>query len=159
MIFVTVATHEQQFNRLLKEVDELIEQGVIKEKVIMQIGYSDYVPKHAVWFRFKDSKDIRKIMHEARIIISHGGSGTLLEAVSLGKAVIGVPRLKKFEEHFNDHQIQIVRELEKEKRIIAVYDIKMLAEAIRKAGKMKIKRKEEKIIMAPIIKQFLENLK
>ena len=40
MIFVTVGTHEQPFNRLVKAVDELKKDGVIVEKVIIQTGYS-----------------------------------------------------------------------------------------------------------------------
>lgn len=38
MIFVTVGTHEQPFNRLIKKVDELKRDGVIQEDVIMQTG-------------------------------------------------------------------------------------------------------------------------
>lgn len=45
MIFVTVGTHEQPFNRLIQEVDHLVETGVIKEEVFIQTGYSTYEPK------------------------------------------------------------------------------------------------------------------
>ncbi len=159
MIFVTVGTHEQQFNRLVEEIDKLIEKGKLLEKVIIQTGYSDYKPRHAAWFKFKNKQEIEKIMRRANIIIAHGGSGTLLTASSLGKPVIGVPRLKKFNEHTNDHQIQIVKELEKEKRIIAVYDIKNLYNAIQKAKKMNIKSRKQEIVMIPTINEFLGKLK
>jgi len=155
MIFVTVGTHNDQFNRLLQEMDNLIEKGIIKEKVRMQIGYSTYLPKYAKWFRFKDPNEISNIIKKSRIIISHGGSGTLLKASRLNKIVIGVPRLKKFGEHTNDHQLQIVRQLEKKGRIFGVYDIKKLGETISKSKKRKIKKKKEKIIMIPIINEFL----
>ena len=46
MIFVTVGTHEQPFNRLIRKIDELKRDGIIKEEVIMQIGYSTYEPKY-----------------------------------------------------------------------------------------------------------------
>ncbi len=44
MIFVTVGTHEQPFNRLIKEVDRLVETGIIKDEVFIQTGYSTYEP-------------------------------------------------------------------------------------------------------------------
>ena len=49
MIFVTVGTHEQQFNRLIQKVDELKRDGYIKEDVFMQIGYSTYKPQYCQW--------------------------------------------------------------------------------------------------------------
>ena len=51
MIFVTVGTHEQPFNRLIQEVDHLVETGVIKEEVFIQTGYSIYEPKFCQWSR------------------------------------------------------------------------------------------------------------
>ena len=49
MIFVTVGTHEQPFNRLIKKVDELKRDGVIQEDVIIQTGFSTYEPKYCEW--------------------------------------------------------------------------------------------------------------
>ena len=48
MIFVTVGTHEQPFNRLIKKVDELKRDGVIQEDVIMQTGFSTYEDRKSV---------------------------------------------------------------------------------------------------------------
>jgi UDP-N-acetylglucosamine transferase subunit ALG13 len=162
MIFVTVGTHEQPFNRLLESIDKLIEKGIIKEKVIMQIGYSTYIPKHAEWFRFKDFNSIKKIMKRAKIVITHGGTGSIFTALNLNKRVIVVPRLKKFREHTDDHQLQIVKELEKEKMLIGVYDIDQLEEALKKVKRIKMnlkqKLREKKIPMIPIINDFLKNL-
>ena len=44
MIFLTVGTHEQQFNRLVKYIDKMKENGVIHEEVIIQTGFSTYEP-------------------------------------------------------------------------------------------------------------------
>ena len=49
MIFVTVGTHEQQFNRLVECVDQMKEKGLLQEEVIVQTGYSTYEPKHCTW--------------------------------------------------------------------------------------------------------------
>jgi len=143
MIFVTVGTHEQPFNRLLEAVDKLIEKGIIKEKVIMQIGYSTYIPKYAEWFRFKDFSSIKKIMKRAKIVITHGGTGSIFTALNLNKKVIAIPRLKKFREVTNDHQLQIVKELEKEKMLIGVYDINQLEEALKKVKRIRMNLKQK----------------
>jgi UDP-N-acetylglucosamine transferase subunit ALG13 len=162
MIFVTVGTHEQPFNRLLEAVDKLIEKGIIKEKVIMQIGYSTYIPKYAEWFRFKDFSSIKKIMKRAKIVITHGGTGSIFTALNLNKKVIAIPRLKKFREHTNDHQLQIVKELEKEKMLIGVYDINQLEEALKKVKRIRMNLKQKlkgrKIPMISIINDFLKKL-
>ena len=49
MIFVTVGTHEQPFNRLIKKIDELKKDGIINEDVIIQTGFSTYEPKYCQW--------------------------------------------------------------------------------------------------------------
>lgn len=49
MIFVTVGTHEQPFNRLIQKIDELKKDGIINEDVIIQTGFSTYEPKYCQW--------------------------------------------------------------------------------------------------------------
>ena len=137
MIFVTVGTHTQSFDRLLEEVDMLIENNKIKEKVIMQIGHSTYKPKNAEWFRFTDFNNLRKIQKTARLIITHGGAGCIIDALSNKKSVIVVPRFKKFNEHVNDHQLDLVKALAEHKRIYPVYDITRLKNAIHEIKKIK----------------------
>ena len=46
MIFITVGSQKFQFNRLLEQIDLLIENKIIKEEVFAQIGSSDYIPKN-----------------------------------------------------------------------------------------------------------------
>ena len=46
MIFITLGSQKFQFDRLLKEVDRLIADGVIQEKVFAQIGASEYLPQN-----------------------------------------------------------------------------------------------------------------
>jgi len=133
MIFVTVGTHTQSFNRLLEEMDKIA--GSIKEKVIAQIGHSSYEPKNMEWFRFRDSID--DLYKKARIVICHGGAGSILNGLINKKSIIAVPRYKKFNEHVNNHQIELVKELEKEGKILAVYDIKNLRKTIFKTKKSK----------------------
>ena len=105
MIFVTVGTHEQPFNRLIQEVDHLVETGVIKEEVFIQAGYSIYEPKFCQWSRLISFDQMSEFMQKADIIITHGGPATFMSAIANGKKPIVVPRQEKFGEHVNDHQI------------------------------------------------------
>jgi UDP-N-acetylglucosamine transferase subunit ALG13 len=146
MIFVTVGTHTQSFNRLLEEVDRLVASGVIKEKVVAQIGNSSYEPKNMEWFRFTGFKELHRFHSKARIFITHGGVGSILDGLVNGKPVIAVPRLKKYNEHVNDHQLDIVKKLENKKKIIAVYDVKKLRYALSKVRKNKKIRTENMIV-------------
>lgn len=122
MIFVTVGTHEQQFNRLVKAVDDLVADGTIKEEVIIQKGFSDYEPKHCKSYKLIGYKDMQKYYDEARIIITHGGPASFMDALKRGKTPIVMPRLKKYGEHVNDHQDYFCREVEKRMRSIVVAD-------------------------------------
>lgn len=131
MIFVTVGTHEQQFNRLVEEVDKLKEDGVIKEDVFIQTGFSTYEPKHCQWSKLISYKEMNNKIKEARIIITHGGPASFIAPLQIGKIPIVVPRQEKYGEHVNDHQLEFAKNVEKRnKNIIPVYDIKELKENI-----------------------------
>jgi UDP-N-acetylglucosamine transferase subunit ALG13 len=114
MIFVTVGTHEQQFNRLVKEVDNLIEKGQIKEEMFVQLGYSDYIPKNCIWKKLLSYDRIEQYLDEARIVITHGGPATFMNVIQKGKVPIVVPRQKQFGEHVNNHQLEFAKRLVEE---------------------------------------------
>ena len=111
MIFVTLGSQKFQFNRLLIAIDELIERKVINEEVYAQTGYSDYKPKFYKYKYFMDRDEFADYETKANIVITHGGTGAIIGAVKKGKKVIAVPRLKKYGEHVDDHQVQIVEQL------------------------------------------------
>ena len=104
MIFITLGSQKFQFNRLLKAIDKLIEQGKIKEEVFAQIGYSDYQPINYNYKQFLDRDEFASMEGRADIVITHGGTGAIIGAVKKGKKVIAVPRLAKYGEHVDDHQ-------------------------------------------------------
>lgn len=124
MIFVTVGTHEQSFNRLLKWIDEMIKCGQIKEKVIVQKGYSDYIIKNCEMFDFLEFEEINRYISEARIIITHGGPSSFLAPLAIGKIPIVVPRIKEFNEHVNNHQLDFVKKVEESMKNIMVVETK-----------------------------------
>ena len=133
MIFVTVGTHEQPFNRLIKEVDRLVAEGKIKEKVVIQTGFSTYIPKHCEWYKMMSFNEMQTAYQTARIIITHGGPSSFLEALQYGKVPIVVPRQVEFNEHINNHQVDFVRLIDRKmNNIIPVYDIRNLESVIMK---------------------------
>ncbi len=157
MIFVTVGTHYQGFERLIKKMDEIA--GKIDDEVIMQIGYTDYEPKNAKWLRFLErEEDILELYKKADVIVAHAGAGTLLTALSFGKPVVVVPRLKKFGEHIDDQQLELAEALESMGKAIAVYDIEKLEDAIKKAKSLKYKPVKRERRLTNFLKEYLRGI-
>lgn len=131
MIFVTVGTHEQGFDRLVKEIDRLKGEGIIQEDVIIQKGYTEYEPQHCESYKLIDYDKLQQYLTEARIIITHGGPASFIAPLSIGKTPIVVPRQKEFNEHVNNHQVEFVKQVvERNNSLIPVYDIKDLEDKI-----------------------------
>ena len=157
MIFVCTGSREYQFNRLLREIDRLIEDGKNKEEVIAQIGGSSYIPKNYNYERFMDAKRFENLQDKADIVIAHGGTGAVIGALKKKKQVIAVPRLAKYGEHIDDHQKQICGVLADQGLLVEVLKIKELNGAIKKPKKypiIKIYNKESNVFV--LVDQFIE---
>lgn len=113
MIFVTVGTQDKQFTRLIKEVEKLVINGDIKDEVIIQAGHTKYESKYVKILNYIPYNEFNDYLNRADVIITHGGVGSILSSIKLEKKVIAVPRLFKYQEHVNDHQIQIVEKMDK----------------------------------------------
>lgn len=131
MIFITLGSQKFQFNRLLKAVDELMEKGMIKDEAFAQTGYSDYKPIHYKYKQFLDQEEFAEIMRKADIVITHGGTGTIIGAVKKGKKVIAVPRRAKYGEHVDDHQLQLVGQFKQLDLICECKDCGKLGDALK----------------------------
>lgn len=130
MIFITVGSQKFQFNRLLKEVDSLINENLIKERVFAQTGYSTYKPKNFEYKDFLSREEFLNYEEKAQIVITHGGTGAIIGAVKKGKKVIAVPRLKKYNEHVDDHQVQIIQQFKEQNLICGLNDCSELKEVL-----------------------------
>ncbi|MGU9047072.1 PssE/Cps14G family polysaccharide biosynthesis glycosyltransferase [Clostridium perfringens] len=139
MIFITLGSQKFQFNRLLKKVDSLIEKGIINEEVYAQIGYSDYKPKNYNYNEFVDRDEFSNIMKKSKIVITHGGTGAIITAVKSGKKVIAVPRLKKYGEHVDNHQVQLLKEFDGMGFIATCYNIEDFESVYNRLNYMKFK--------------------
>ena len=130
-IFITLGSQKFQFNRLLKAVDELCEKGTVDaEDVFAQIGYSDYLPKNFSYKKFLDRDEFSNEMEKANIVITHGGTGAIIGAVKRGKKVIAVPRLAKYGEHVDDHQLQLIKQFDDLNLICSCHDVGDLETAL-----------------------------
>lgn len=131
MIFVTVGTHEQPFDRLLKCIDNMIEEGKINEEVIVQKGFTDYRMKNCKSSKLISYEEMQKNIEDARIVITHGGPASFMAPLSIGKIPIVVPRKKEFNEHVNNHQFEFAKQVEKRmKNIIVAETEKEIEDAI-----------------------------
>ena len=128
MIFVTVGTHEDGFDRLLHEVDRLVGVRVITEEVVYQIGYARFQPRHGRVEPMIPFDEVQALMRQARVIVTHGGPASIMQALALGKVPVVVPRRAKFGEHVDDHQVRFAKHLAD--RVEVVLDIADLATAI-----------------------------
>lgn len=121
MILATVGTHTQGFNRLVIAIDELA--AGIEEEIIIQSGNSDYKPVNAKHFSFTSSQEMEQLFIDARIVITHAGSGSIFTCLLHQKKMIVVPRLAKYKEHFDNHQIQLAKAMEKEGKAVCLIEL------------------------------------
>ena len=130
MIFVTLGSQKFPFDRLLQELDRLLEAGVIAEPVFAQTGYSTYTPKRFSFEPFLDRDSFSAKMQEADTVITHAGTGAIIGAVKAGKKVIAVPRLSKYGEHVDDHQTQIIAQFNDLNLIAGLDGVEQLEAAV-----------------------------
>ena len=140
MILVTLGTQDKQFKRILVEIDRLINKGVIKDKVIVQKGMTEYESNNMELFDLIPKNELDKLVCDADLIITHGGVGSIMAGLNNGKKVIAVPRLVKYGEHQSDHQIEIINRFSDEGYIIGIDDVSKLEDAYNKIAKFKPKK-------------------
>ena len=129
-------TQDKQFKRLLFEIERLIKIGKIDDTVIAQIGNTKFTTDledskmHLI--EFTTQREMDAIIENADLIITHGGVATIIQGVNLGKKIIAVPRLKKYKEHVNDHQLQIIENFNASGYIIGTSSVEEIEDALNK---------------------------
>lgn len=156
MKFVTVGTSNVGFDRLIKKMDEIA--GKSDEEIIMQIGGTKYKPINAQWFTFLDDEKMSDFYSKANMIITHDGAGTLLIALSLGKPIVVVPRLKKYNECSYANKFDLAEVLRKNNRAIVVYDIEQLEEAIQKVTSLQYRTIERNTRLISFLREYITTL-
>lgn len=159
MIFVVVGTQKFQMNRFLKEIDELVKENIIKEEVFAQTGESDYKPKFYAYRAFLSKEDFENKIRECSLLISHGGVGTIISGLKKDKPVIVYPRLKKYGEHVDDHQLQIANAFEEINLVLVCRDGDKLNELVQKIRTHSFnKYVSQRETMVETIKGFIDNI-
>lgn len=137
MILVTLGTQDKPFKRLLLAIQKEIDNGNIKDEVVVQAGCTKFESKQMKIFDLIPTDEFSKLVEKCDILITHGGVGSIITGLKNNKKVIGAARLKKFGEHTNDHQLQILENFDQEKYIIYLKDLDKLNDALKKAKSFK----------------------
>ncbi len=137
MILVTLGTQDKEFKRLLKAIDTEIKNNNIKEKVIVQAGYTKYKSKNMEIFDLISQEELEKLVKECRILITHGGVGSILMGLQNNKPIIAAARLKKYKEHTNNHQKQIINEFKNRGYLLELEDFNKLGELLKEIENFK----------------------
>lgn len=158
MILVMLGTQKNDFSRLLKEIEKCIDDGTIKEEVVVQAGSTKYDTNKMQIFDLIGREELDKKKEEANFIITHGGVGSIVGALKLGKKVIAVPRLKEYKEHVNDHQKQIVENFDSKGYIKGIINIKDLKDAILGINEFEPKKFESNTqSIINIVENYIDN--
>ncbi len=157
MIFVILGTQDKEFTRLLKSTENEIKKGNITEEVIVQAGCTKYSSDKMKIFDLVSMEKFNDYLQKANLIITHGGYGTITNALKYGKKVIACPRLKMYKEHTNDHQKEILDAYEKEGYILYLRDENELGLLLEKAKKFKPKKyKDNSDNIIKIVTDFID---
>lgn len=158
MIFVTLGTQDKSFSRLLDAIEKQIENGNIKEKVIVQAGYTNYVSNNMEILKLIPMDEFDKYIKECDLLITHAGVGSIMTGLNNNKKVIAAARLKEYNEHTNDHQIQIATEFKNQGYILYLDDFDKLDEVLKNVKTFKPKKiKSNNKNFISIIENFIDN--
>lgn len=143
MIFVTVGTHEQPFNRLIEKVDLLKKNGDILDDVFIQSGFSTYEPEFCKYKSIIPFEKMNQYITDSALVITHGGPASFMKVLEKGKIPIVVPRQKKYGEHVNNHQLEFCQKVQdKMGNIIVLEDIDMLKSTINNFSEISLELKK-----------------
>lgn len=124
MIFVALGTQGYSFDRLLRGLDG------VDEELVVQGGASTYRPAGATWFDFLDFPQLLEYVRASRVVVSHAGVGTVMTVVGEGKRPVVVPRLVRYAEAVDDHQLHFARRMNEAGLVRLVEDPAELRAAI-----------------------------
>ena len=159
MIFITLGTQDKPFTRLLDKVESLLKEKKIKTRVVVQAGCTKYKSKYMEIFELLPMDEFEKMMDSCDILITHGGVGSIVTGLKKNKKVLAVARLKKYGEHTNDHQLQIIEEFSKKGYILPVNDLDDLENILNQVDKFKPKKyKSNTDHMVKIVEEQIEKL-
>lgn len=159
MIFVLLGTFPTDFSRPLVEIEKLLKNKTINEDVIVQSGHTKFKSDLMTFKPFLSLDDLDEFYKKADVIISQGGTGSIVKGLKLNKKIIGIPRLKKFNEVVDDHQTELINELGKDNFLLPWNegdDLKILLEKLKSFCPKKFESNNSKIV--EFLNNYLTNL-
>ena len=141
MILVTLGTQDKKFYRLLEAIQKQIDNGNIKDEVVVQAGYSsDFKSKSMKIFDLISMSEFDELMKKCDLLITHGGVGSIISGLKNNKKVIAAARLKEYFEHTNNHQLQIIENFSNQGYILSLNDFDKLDDVLKKSKNFKPKK-------------------
>jgi UDP-N-acetylglucosamine transferase subunit ALG13 len=158
MIFLTVGT-SFPFDRLVKAIDKLVGRGVLTEEFFAQVGTGAYIPRHFASVGALRKEDYDAYFSQAEAIVGHAGMGTITMALQQKKPILVMPRLKKYKELVNDHQLATAKRFEELGHVLAAYHVDELKPKLSNLMAFQpLPRNGEGELVSKVIGEFLREL-
>jgi UDP-N-acetylglucosamine--N-acetylmuramyl-(pentapeptide) pyrophosphoryl-undecaprenol N-acetylglucosamine transferase len=119
---LVVGTHTAPFDRLVAMTAEAVRAGVLPGPVLAQVGPSQVPFPEAEVHEFLTPEAMADAIARAKVIVSHGGAGSLSAALRTGHRPIVLGRMREHGEHFDDHQQQLMSKLAGADLVVALKD-------------------------------------
>jgi len=142
MILVLLGTQDKPFPRLLDAIQDCIDKKIITSPVVVQAGHTKYESKDMKIFDYLSKDVYEETIKKADLIICHGGVSSIFDGLKNNIPVIAIARLKKYGEHTNDHQLEIIKKFSDEGYILSLDDFSQLKEVLTKVKTFKFKKYE-----------------
>ncbi|MDR2464714.1 MAG: hypothetical protein LBD38_00355 [Streptococcaceae bacterium] len=156
MIFVILGTQDSPFPRIIDRVLDAKKQLDLEDEIFVQKGTTLYTTPHAHVQDYYEQSEYRSLLKTARVIVTHGGAGTIFQALELGKKIIVMPRNSEFGEHNDNHQFELTKKLANEKYILFAEDD--LRDALSKINDFKNKPYQKKNSIQSAVESFIDSL-
>jgi UDP-N-acetylglucosamine transferase subunit ALG13 len=140
-------------------IDKAVSQNPSEFKIFGQIGKTTYQPKHFKAVSTLDKPEFDKILTESSAVIGHAGIGTIKLALDFNKPLLVMPRLAKYGEVVNDHQVGIAQKFAESGWLLTADDEGLLLLKLRELRtfipKQKINQADR---VAAQIKKYLDQI-
>jgi UDP-N-acetylglucosamine transferase subunit ALG13 len=130
MILVLLGTFPLSFDRPLIALEQLLHEGIISDKVIVQSGYTVFSSSYMTFLPFLPLEELLVLYKKADLIITQAGTGSIIKGLKMEKKMIAVARLAKYGECVDDHQQELVQEFADAKYLLPWYEGDNLEEII-----------------------------
>ncbi len=110
--FAAVGSHNKPFDRLLRELARAAGEGILPGPVRVQSGASTYTSSVLATKPWMDPAEVAAHLRGARYVVCHGGAGIIAGALKAGRRPLVMSRRRELREHVDDHQSDLVGELD-----------------------------------------------